>query len=147
MYKQHAVEHRIESTIDILYKSHQVLRHYQAEPVINIGYLEGIAGIRFAMMEVATLLYILLGGIQETFSCQQNHLALQLIQIAEEVCTDPHINTTNFAESDAIGPAVYLLKLLVRQYGFSCLKKVSTEYQWVVPRGLRTANQVWGPYL
>lgn len=96
--------------------------------------------MRFAMMEAAALLHWLLS---EQLTRQQNLLVFQLMQITEEVCTDPNINTTNFVVGDVVGPAVYLLKLIVRQYGFNCLKQASVECQWVIPQGLRTADQVY----
>jgi hypothetical protein len=137
------LDSRIDNIIFILDNSHRTLRHYQADPVISIAYLEGVAGMRYAMMELATLLHSMFAVEQD----RQQYLQLvrlgnQLVQISKEVCTDPAINTTNFAEGDVIGPAVYLLKLLVRQYGFGCLKKVSAEHEWLVPEGLRTSDQV-----
>lgn len=68
----------------------------------------------------------------------------ELLDLAERVCIDPAVNTTDFGTSniDILGPAVYLIKLLVRQYGFPCLKTVAEEHQWIVPQGLRTTNQV-----
>ena len=67
-----------------------------------------------------------------------------MIELTKEVCSDPAINTTNFAASDydIVGPAVYLIKLLVRQYGFPCLRGVFINHNWIVPEDLRTANQV-----
>ena len=66
------------------------------------------------------------------------------MELAERVCTDRAINTTDFGASgeDVVGPAVYLLKLLVRQYGFPCLKEVSQQHQWILPEGLRSDDQV-----
>lgn len=139
--KQHSgkpFEHRIEVTIDILENSHGILRRYQSNPVVGIRYLEGIAGMRFALMEAATLLHLM---FHETFPRHQQQLAFQLIQTTQDICTDHNINTSDFTV-DAVGPALYLLKLLVRQYGFNFLKQVSAEYQWIVPAGLRTGNQV-----
>ena len=146
MNKQHSgrpLEHRIDATIAILDNSHLVLGRFKEEHVINIGYLEGVAGMRFAMMEVATVLHMLFNMEQDLQQrLQFVKLITPLLNIAEEVCGDEDINTTNFTVGDAIGPAVYLLKLLVRQHGFDCLMRVSTEHQWVVPEGLRNAEQV-----
>ncbi len=141
LIKQHSgkpLESKIESAVHILKESHEVLKAYRSNPVRNISYIEGIAGIRFAMGEVATLLHCL--GDQEVQVPQQ--LAFRVLQVTEEVCTDPIINTTNFIEGDVVGPALYLLKLLVRKYGFTFLKQVSEEYRWILPEGLHTANQV-----
>ena len=118
-----------------------MLKEYHSNPVITIGYLEGVAGIRFAVMEVASLLH---SDCLNATAMRTSPWQYQLIQCAVELCADPAINTTDFASSteDVIGPAVYLLKLLVRQYGFPCLKQVSDQHQWIIPEGLRTANQV-----
>ena len=59
----------------------------------------------------------------------------------EELCADSRINTVA-SNTDVVGPAVYLVKLLVRQYGFPCLKQVCEIHPWIIPEGLRTANQV-----
>lgn len=146
MSKQHSgkpLEQRIDAIVAILDNSHHVLRRYQADPVINIGYLEGVAGMRFAMMEVAILLHMLFDNKEEQDLQQLVKIGIHLLQIAEEVCGDFNINTTNFTVGDAVGPAVYLLRLLVKQYGFDCLKNVSAECQWVVPEGLRAIDQVY----
>ncbi len=140
MCKRHSgvsPETKLEGVIEILTKSHHVLREYRSNSVINIGYLEGVAGIRFAIMEVARLLH-------SDLTENPQRLTFDIIHLAEEVCTDPFINTADFAASteDAVGPALYLLKLLVRQYGFPCLKQVSEKYQWVLPEDLRTTDQV-----
>lgn len=110
--------------------------------VITVDYLEGVAGVRFAMMETATLMYSMLCDQGTVFSYPQQQLAFQLMQIVKEVCTDPAINATDFTEVDVIGPAVYLIKLIVRQYGFSCLQAVTKEYQWIVPTDLHGTDKV-----
>lgn len=118
-----------------------MLREYHSNPVITIGYLEGVAGIRFAVMEVASLLH---SHCLNVATVKTSPWQYQLIQCAEELCADPAVNTTDFTVSseDVVGPAVYLLKLLVRKYGFPCLKQVSDQHQWIIPEGLRTADQV-----
>lgn len=93
------------------------------------------------MMEIANLLHTdcIIGTVRKSLRLQ-----FQILQLAEEVCTDPVINTTDFAATveNAVGPAIYLFKLLVRQYGFPCLKQISEQHHWVVPEGLRTGDQV-----
>lgn len=73
-----------------------------------------------------------------------------LIDTAKKICSDTVINTTvintsifsSTEDADVLGPAVYLLKLLVRQFSFPCLKQASEKYLWIVPEGLRTSNLV-----
>ena len=98
----------------------------------TVHYLEAIAGIRFAFLEIANLLH------SEREDC------IDLFELARDVCTDPAINTSDFTvnDRDVVGPAVYLLKLLVRKYGFPCLKQVYEKFNWIIPEGLRETNQV-----
>ena len=122
----------------ILEKSYQALKKYKADQdVIIVHYLEGIAGVRFAMMEVANLLH----SHYESRSDQQ--LDLSLMQLAEQVCSDPAINTVDFGDrgNGVVGPAMYLLKLLARLYGFSCLKQAIKDYHWILPGGLQSAAE------
>ena len=119
--------------MDQLTNSHRVLRVYKERPEVNIEYLEAVAGVRFALMEITHLLH---SDTQQQLIFDMHHV--------EELCTDRRINTVDFSASntDIVGPAVYLVKLLVRQYGFPCLKQVCETHPWIVPEGLRTANQV-----
>ncbi len=128
-YSNHTCEGKLHS---ILKRSHRVFRDFKANPVVSIPYLEAIAGIRFSMTETANLLHSQI--IEDNF----DSLQLDLLELAEEVCTDPVINTTDFNISavDCVGPGIYLLKLLVRQYGFTCLKEVSVRHPWLIPEGL-----------
>lgn len=90
-------------------------------------------------MEIARILF---SQWQDRFI--YNSCIYSLLQLAEEVCSDPEINTTDFTTSDVdiVGPAIYLIKLLVRQYGFPCLKHVFKEHKWTVPEGLLMTDQV-----
>lgn len=141
LYKKYcglALESKIQATIKELELSYQVLRNHKTGDFINITYLQGVARVRFAIMEIASILHEQFISEKATLSAQQ-----PLMQLAEQVCTDQYINTTDFTE-DVVGPAAYLIKLLARQYGFPCLREVSQEHlQWIVPEGLRTKNQVY----
>ena len=120
-------------------KSQQPLRQFKLDPVFSIALLEGVAGIRFALMEVALLLHH-----YQQESEIVSHGQSELLQVAERVCTDSTINTM---EGHLIsGPAIYLLKLIVRQYGFQTLKMVSQRFSWIVPPFFHRDDQV-GCYL
>lgn len=127
----------------MLDKSYQVLRDYKTNPVINTRFLRAVAGVRFSMMEVAEVLHNQIPS-DITKPQQLAQLEFTLIQLTQEVCTDPAINSTDFAASDVdvVGPAVYLLKLLVRTYGFACLKEIFEQHKWIIPEGLRSTDQV-----
>ncbi len=43
---------------------------------------------------------------------------------------------------DTTGPVLYLMRLLVRQFGFTCLQRVSQAHPWVVPESLRRVDNV-----
>lgn len=128
----------------MLTQSQSVLREYQSEPLITIDYLEGVAGFRFAFMEIASLLHS--NFVDDTIkkSHLEQQLQFEIMQLADELCGDPVINTTDFSAGvdDVMGPAIYLLKLLVRQYGYPCLRHVSTLYPWIIPKGLDSSDQV-----
>lgn len=134
----------MSDVLSILQQSYQVLTDFQADKTITILYLEAVAGIRFAMMEVANLLYSQLSNITVATpkSQQQQQLEIVLIQRAADVCSDPDFNTTDFAGVDAVGPAIYLLKLLVRLYGSPCLHQLLGEHPWLLPEGLQINDQV-----
>ena len=123
-----------------------MLRKFKVEPVISVSYLQGLARVRFAIWEIAALLHSHFGqeGKTELLYVQLSDNENKLMQLAKKVCTDPSINSTNFRSknADMSGPAIYLLKLLVRQYGFSLLKQASEKFVWIIPEGLRTADLV-----
>lgn len=140
LYKEHSgkeLKARINATLDIMERSHPALKEFKSSATINIGYLEGMAGIRFAIMEIAKFLPSL---FRETVSQELQQLGFPLMQAAEEVCKDPAINSP--VSGDVVGPALYLLKLVVRLHSIPFLKRVSGEYHWIIPEALRTTNQV-----
>ena len=99
------------------------------EPV-SMEYLESIAQIRFALSVVAELLF---KQSRVSRGCH-THTADLLIQAAKDCCTNDNIN-----DKDS-GPAVYLVKLLVRQYGMSFITTLTTDptsMKWIVPPHLR----------
>ena len=147
----HSREQRIEVIADVLDHSYEVLRKFKNEHIISISYLEGVARVRFAIMEIAGFLHSHFSHEDETELLNEHQLSdveHNLMKLAEKVCIDHFINTTDFRtkNADMFGPAVYLLKLLVRLYGFPLLKRVSERYVWVIPEGLRTANLVRSIY-
>lgn len=62
----------------------------------------------------------------------------QLIEKAKEACTIEDLNTIDLSgKANTAGPVVYLMKLIVRQWGFYCLNNIFENHQWVVPEELR----------
>ena len=98
---------------------------------ISLGYIEGVAKVRFALSVVA-----------EQFH-KRITMKPALLHAVRTVCTDPSINHIgDTGQSDTTGPGLYLLKLIVRQFGFPCLTEVYMEHPWVVPHELKTADEV-----
>ena len=123
--------------MNIIDTSQKFLKDQISHSHTSIKYLEGVAGMRFALREFGSLLY--------TFSSEQEKMdqeQLQFVQLVKDVCTDATINTTNFSEGDIVGPAIYLIKVLVRQYGLYFLHQVVDDNQWIVPEALRSQDQV-----
>ena len=99
---------------------------------VSLEYLEAVAKIRFALSVVA-----------EELSNNRVRGREELLQVASTMCTDVNVNVLDSSgRKDTTGPVIYLLKLLVRQFGFACLKSVSEEHPWVIPRELRRGDNV-----
>ena len=142
-----------QSCIEILTDSHRTLRKYKSNPAITISYLEAVAGAKFAILEVAELFYYEFCNEPKEkpdHSPDSQETMKMLIDTAKKICSDTVINTTvintsffsSTEDTDVLGPAVYLLKLLVRHFSFPCLKQASEKHLWIVPESLRTSNLV-----
>lgn len=140
------IKERLQSCTKILMKAYPTLREFKSNLSISMEYIEGVAGTKFAIMEVAKLIYSQFSkeiGIGQV--AERSELFINLMEQVKKVCTDTVINTTTLyarGNLDVTGPVVYLLKLLVRQFSFPCLKQTSERYPWMVPEGLRTSNLV-----
>ena len=145
MYKKFYEKHfakRIEETTVILQDGHRVLRQHgeNAESgAVTLEFLEGVAKVRFALSVVAELL----NQSDQQRSAEDGVLIIRLLHQAGEVCVDPNINSIDdTAQRDTVGPVVFLIKLLVRQYGLNCLQKASKDHAWIIPEQLRHAGEV-----
>ena len=105
-----------------------------------MDYLEGVSEVRFALILVADTLNNLVSGASEhSFTAQADNL----LRLAETVCSDTTINEVEVSDTvDAIGPNVYLLKLLVRQFGSARLLEISKACNWVLPPQLKIEQTV-----
>ena len=118
-----------ERAAEILQEGHLALTHSHTK--ISLAYIEGVAKVRFALSVVAELF--------------QKHVAMKpaFLHTVRKVCTDTSINQVNGTElGDKFGPLFYLLKLIARQFGFSCLAEVSAVHTWVVPPELKEQDEV-----
>ena len=111
-------------------------RNYRSQTPNSLAYLAGVAGIRFAISEIASIQNFLFVNKDSERPQDIQLLVSRLMQQAQDIC----VCSTN--PNDLSGPAVFLLKIIVRQFGFPCLKSVSEEYEWVIPMSLRTKDEV-----
>ena len=107
---------------------------------MSVQFLEGLAKVRFSLSVVADIL-------EKEFSSKQtihpSSQTMQLIYTTQNVCSDLHVNVIDTSgRLDTTGPVVYLMRLLVRQYGMPCLEKVTKTYPWVVPQQLKSVQEV-----
>ena len=110
---------------DILYEGLSALKsHKSVTP--SLEYLEGVAKIRSALLVIAEILVTPSGEVDE-----------DLLKAAESLCTDDLVNCINTDNlENTVGPVIYLIKLLARQYGMPHLKAISENYKWVIPAPL-----------
>lgn len=104
---------------------------------ISVLLLEGLAKIRFSLSVAADILE------KQSSSKQISSPMKQLVYTTQNVCCDLKINIIDTTGSlDTTGPIVYLMRLLVRQYGISCLEKVASAYSWAIPKELRNTQVI-----
>lgn len=87
-------------------------------------------------MEIARVLYYFFTTKHVAKSHEIQQLVSRLMQHAEDICV---------MGSDVSGPSLYLLKMIVRQFGFPCLNYAFKEYEWIIPNCLRANTKVCLP--
>ena len=135
-YNKKSFARRVKETTDILDEGLQACQHEQHTNNVTLEYLEGVAKVRYALSVVAELL----NQIDHACSYEDSVLVDKLLGLAREVCVDPNINI--IGQGNTVGPAVFLIKLLVRQYGLKYLYKASEAHAWVVPEQLKQTGVV-----
>lgn len=124
-----------DNLLKLLNEGKDALKSAVTESNLPIGYLEGIAKIRFVCSFVTDLFYQL-HGPQSGFAYS---LLNQLLQQLQNICEDSSLNTM---ES---GPGIFFLKQVARQHGVSFLNKIcaSKDTEWIMPVHLRKTDQVF----
>ena len=122
-----------ERVAEILKEGHSALQQHtgHSHGKISLTHIEGVAKARFALSVITEIFH--------------NHvdMGITLLRAVREVCTDTTVNHVDgTGQTDSTGPVLYLLKLIVRQYGLSCLTEVCAAHTWVMPLGLRKADKV-----
>ena len=144
LYREHAAKSLTErmGLACRFFKSctNALVGHAVSSHDITLDYLEGVAGVRFALLQTADILNSRASGArQHSFTAQAD----DVIRLAQRICTDTRINHIDVTgTTDTIGPNVYLLKLLVRQFGAARTMELSKSYGWVVPPQLKTEHSV-----
>ena len=125
------MQERINHALPLLENDLEDMRQHSQHPT-TLPYLIAVANLRFALSVVAELLY----NQHEWQTSQEDQIftdeANLLVERAKLCCSCTFVN-----EKEA-GPAVYLLKLLARQYGTSFLSNVhkNPDSAWVMPKHL-----------
>ena len=101
-----------------------------------LPYLEAVAKLRYSLSVVAELLHTQLTAERGEGGHYHTHEAHLLIEETKQCCSIPQLN------QEEAGPGVYLVKLLMRQYGPSFLTTLTSDpaLQWVVPKHLRQCD-------
>ena len=125
-----------EDVADILEKAYTVLcnpnPHHFAN--VSVSYLEKVAHMRYGLSVVAEILR------RQVTVDEEPVVAHHLMQIANKICTDRTLN--DFDPSVCAGPSVFLVRLIVRQYGIGYLEKIIPNHPWVMPEILQNEDQV-----
>ena len=121
----------IEEVTAILIEGYNGLQEYRCGTP-TLEYLEGVAKARYSLSVVAEV-------IKNT---QSGHHFKELLRAAGRMCSDCEINRIDpTGRKDTVGPVIYLLKLIVRQYGMPCLKAAAEIHEWLIPAQLKS-NEV-----
>ncbi len=124
---------KANKVMQLLESSHLALQEHLGTPTVRLKYLEAVAGIRFALSILAEQL-------------KSNTVRYSLLKVAKKLCIDTRVNIIDpTGKLDTAGPVLYLIKLIVRQFGFPCLRAVSRVHSWLVPEGLKRADNVSFP--
>ena len=125
-FSHHCLADKACEATTILQEGFCALQEHQQGPP-TLEYLEGVAKARFSLSVVAE---VLKGEeIGQHF--------MKLLKAAGQMCTDREVNCIDPAEQEnTMGPLIYLLKLIVRQYGMPCLRVAAQVHDWLVPAQL-----------
>ena len=120
----------VEEVTKILNEGYDGLQeHRSGTPTLE--YLESVAKIRYSLSVVAKVLK----------NAHKGHHFMELIKAAAEVCSHRKVNCIDpTGQKDTVGPVIYLLKLIVRQYGMPCLRVAAQVHDWLIPDQLKSTQ-------
>ena len=141
LFKQHyqkPLQERISWAYQLLCDRRNNANQDEPPGHLSLDYLESVSQVRFAFSVVAELLYKRSERGSQAVGHLHTSAAQILIQVAKDCCTDDVMN------EEGSGPAVYLVKLLVRRYGMSFLAGLTADpaMEWVVPSHLKRSKEV-----
>ena len=120
-----------EATTILLEGFYALQEHHRGNPTLE--YLEGVAKARFSLSVVAEAL-----KNEET----GQHF-MELLRAAGQMCCDREVNCIDpTGRKDTVGPVIYLLKLIVRQYGMPYLKAAAEIHEWLIPAQLKSKEVI-----
>jgi len=121
---------KFQIMFSLLKDAYGALVEHSQSSAITLEYLESVAQMRFGLSVIAELL-------------ETGRIDHRLMQITSDICCDTRINIIDpTGRLDTTGPVVYLIKLLVRRYGFPVLRQVSQDHPWIIPEQLRKEDAV-----
>ena len=120
---------KVEFAATSLEEGHTTLVKNIAQQELTFECIEGLAKVRFALGVVAKVL------------CTQSprgHLQItKILEVARAIVEDATINQTG------AGPAIYLLKVIVRRYGISFMIDLQKQHNWLVSSCLLKSEKVY----
>ena len=96
---------------------------------LSIPYLKAIAETKVALQEVAK--YLKLIYLEKNYHYLSE--VANVLKCAQRICT---------LSLDLDSPGVYFLKIIIKEYGFFCLKEICENHKWIIPSSLTSPNMV-----
>lgn len=129
-FTSHFLPDKVHESTNLLEDGLSALqKHRQTTPTLD--YLEGIANVRFALSVVAEVLQ----------NEESRYKSKELLEAGEKLCSDREINHIDTSgKTNTVGPVIYLLKLIVRQYGLPSLRAAAENHEWIIPAELKSVE-------
>lgn len=127
-------QQKVQETLNHIKEAHEESAGSGHEMFSSLRSVRAVARLRFGLSVVAHTLH----SLTENDGSTLDEYSGILLQVAKKVCTDARIN-----EED-IGPAVFLAKQIIKQYGTGCFMALAkrVEYSWILPEQLYPPEQV-----
>ena len=127
-FSHHCLADKAHDATSILKEGFCALQeHHRGAPTLE--YLEGVAKTRFSLSVVTEVL-----KNEET-----GQSFVELLKAAGQMCSDREVNCIDPTDQqNTVGPIIYLLKLIVRQYGMPCLRVAAQVHDWLIPAQLKS---------